>query len=63
MKTIQNMEKIRRYLQEYKIAKTCDIAEMLALSMARTRAILSKMEDIEAIGVNKARRYQLKKEK
>ena len=37
-------------------------AELLGLSMARTREILSIMDDVEAIGRNKKRIYRLRKE-
>lgn len=50
------------YLQENDIAKTRDIAELLGLSMARTRKILSVMNDVEALGRNKTRIYRLRKE-
>jgi len=56
------MEKIRDYLQEQGEATTSDISEQLTLSVARTRAILSEMEDVEVIGKNKSRKYRLKQE-
>ena len=59
-KTDENMEKIRQYLQEQDAAKTRDIAELLGLSVARTRVILSEMDDIEALGTNRNRIYRLK---
>ncbi len=40
--------------------KTSDIAELLGLSMARTRVILSEMDDVEALGTNRTRRYRLR---
>ena len=58
-KTDENMEKIRQYLQEQDVAKTRDIAELLGLSVARTRVILSEMDDIEAHGTNRNRTYRL----
>ena len=61
IKTNRNQEKIRLYLQEQGTAKTSDIAEMLGLSAARTRAILSEMNNVEALGRNRARRYRLRK--
>ena len=63
IKTNRNQEKIRLYLQGHKTAKTRDIAELLGLSMARTREILAATDDVEAIGKNKARTYRLRKEK
>ena len=62
IKTRNNQEKIRLYLQGHETARTRDIAELLGLSMARTREILSVMDDIEAIGRNKTRIYHLRKE-
>ena len=53
------MEKIRGYLQKYETAKTSDIANLLDLSTARARAILSEMEDVEALGANRTRVYRL----
>ena len=63
IKTNKNMEKIRVHLQEHETAKTKDIAEVLGLSMARTREMLSAMDDVEAMGKNKTRTYRLRKEK
>ena len=60
-KTKNNQEKIRLYLQVHETAKAKDIAELLGLSMARTREILSVMDDVEAIGRNKMRIYRLRK--
>ncbi len=51
------------YLQEHETAKTKDIAEVLGLSMARTREMLSAMGDVEAMGKNKMRTYRLRKER
>lgn len=62
IKTNKNEEKIRLYLQVHKTAKTSDIAEILNLSAVRTRAILSHMNDIEALGTNRGRRYKLRQE-
>ena len=60
-KTSKNMERIRLYLQNNETAKTSDIAEFLGLSLARVRALLSGMDDVEALGTNKARTYRLRK--
>ncbi len=62
VKTNRNQEKIRLYLQEQGTAKTSDIAEMLDLSVTRVRVILPEMDNIEALGRNRARRYRLRKE-
>lgn len=59
-KTITNMLKIEKYLQENGESKTNTIAEHLGLSLARTRKILSQMDSLEAIGTNTSRRYRLK---
>ncbi|MCM1123862.1 MAG: AAA family ATPase, partial [Eubacterium sp.] len=59
-KTLKHKEKISAYLQEYELAKTSDIAKMLNLSVARTRAVLSEMDNIEALGTNKTRVYRLR---
>ena len=53
------MEKVRTYLQKCETAKTSDIAQMLGLSVSRTRALLFEMEDVEALGVNRTRTYRL----
>ncbi len=60
IKTVKNMKEIRLYLQKHKTAKTSDIAELLGLSMARTRVILSEMDDVETLGINRTRRYRLR---
>lgn len=54
-------KKIRMYLQNHETAKTSDIAKMLNLSTARTRVLLSEMEDIEASGANRIRTYPLRR--
>ncbi len=56
-KTKDNMKKIRTYLTLHKEARTSDIAEHLNLSVARTRAILTMMDDITPLGDNKNRTY------
>ena len=62
IKTKNNQEKIRLFLRGRETAKTRDVADLLGLSMARTREILSVMDDVEAMGRNKARIYRLRKE-
>lgn len=59
-KTIENIEKIKHYLEQNGKSKTSDIAEYIGLSPARTRALLSDMKEIEAIGGNSNRTYKLK---
>lgn len=61
IKTSAHMQEIRIYLQKHETAKTSDIAKMLNLSMARTRVLLSEMEDIEAFGANRTRTYRFRK--
>lgn len=58
-KTLENMEKIREYLHKYGESKTNDISKYLDLSPARTRAILSDMDDIEVIGETTNRTYRI----
>lgn len=61
IKTSENMEKVRVYLQKCETAKTSDIAQMLGLSVTRTRALLFEMEDVEALGANRTRTYRLRR--
>lgn len=58
-KTENNREKIRNYLMKNGLLKTSDIADYINLSPARTRAILSEMDDVESVGENKNRRYKI----
>ena len=60
-RTVENMKMIRQYLARNNGAKTNDIAKMMELSTARTRAILYNMDDIKSTGEYKERRYWLKK--
>lgn len=48
------------YMAETGEATTAEIAARLGLSPARTRAILAKIDEIEAVGTTNARRYRLK---
>lgn len=59
-KTSDNMKKIQGYLEKNGESKTNDIADYIGLSPSRTRAILSKMENVEIIGTNTNRKYKLK---
>ena len=59
-KISDSIELIYEYLSQNKAAKTNDIAAYLGLSAPRTRAILAKMEGIEAVGTTTNRRYRLK---
>ncbi|HIV42177.1 MAG TPA: hypothetical protein H9904_09420 [Candidatus Mediterraneibacter guildfordensis] len=55
------MKNIQTYLEQNGAKKTKDIAAYIGLSMPRTRAILSEMENIETIGRTTDRKYRLKK--
>lgn len=59
-KTIENIERIRNYLQTVGEAKNVDISSEIGLSPERTREILSTMSDVEALGSNRNRTYRLK---
>ena len=60
--TDDNIKKILLYLEKNAEAKTKDISACLGLSSSRTRALLSEMENIEALGTNTNRRYRLKEQ-
>ena len=60
-KTSGNIAKIYEYLAQHGEAKANEIADYIGLSPARTRAIISEMENIERIGTNTNRKYKLKK--
>lgn len=60
-KTIENIEKIKNYLEEHGEAKTADIANNIGLSSSRTRALLNVMDEVEPLGGNMNRTYCLKK--
>jgi ATP-dependent DNA helicase RecG len=59
-KTSDNIQKIRSFLEKNGVAKSREIADYINLSPARTRVILREMDDVEAVGENKNRRYRLK---
>ncbi len=59
-KTIENQQKILEYLKNNGRSKCSDIAIFLNLSEARTRALLSGMDEIETIGSNRNRTYRIK---
>ena len=48
------------YMAKTGEATTAEIAARLGLSPARTRAILTQIKEIEAVGATNARRYRLK---
>ena len=60
-KTREHIKNIQTYLEQNGAKKTKDIAAYIGLSMPRTRAILSEMENIETIGRTTDRKYRLKK--
>ncbi len=59
-KTIDNMNKIRAFLESNGESKTSDIADHIKLSEPRTRAILSEMDDLDSTGVTNDRKYKIK---
>ena len=59
-KTEENEERIKAYLKKNGECKTSEIAEMLSLSESRARAIISSMDEVEAIGNTTNRRYKMK---
>ena len=59
-KTLKNKEKILNYLSQIDAAKTNEIADILELSEARTRALLKELADegaIESRGKTKKKEY------
>ena len=59
-KTEEHKKNIVLFLREHGEANTRTIANHIELSIARTRAILANMEEIEAVGESRARVYRLK---
>ena len=57
----KHVKLIMSYMEKAGETTTAEIAAMLGLSPARTRAILAKIDEIEAVGATNARRYRLKK--
>ena len=45
-------------MQSHETAKTRDIAELPGLSIVRARAVLFKMDNVEALGKNRTRTYR-----
>ncbi len=58
--TSRHKEEIIRFLETKKEATTAEIASVIGLSRARTRAIISEIVEIEAIGTTNTRKYKLK---
>lgn len=55
-----HIKKIIEFLSTVGEASTAEIAEKIGLKPSRTREILSTLDDVEAIGSNKDRKYILK---
>lgn len=49
-KTKENIEMIKKYLEQHGESKTNDIAEYINLSPARTRALLKEIKEVQAMG-------------
>lgn len=58
-KTKENIEMIKKYLEEHGESKTNDIAEHINLSSARTRALLKEIKEVQVMGGNSNRTYKL----
>lgn len=61
--TIQYFSKIKEQLERSNVTTTAEVADLLGLSLRRTREILALMvknKEVEEIGGNKNRRYKLK---
>ena len=58
-KTKENIEMIKKYLEEQGESKTNDIAEHIILSPARTIAFLKEIKEVQAMGGNSNRTYKL----
>ena len=57
--TKENIEMIKKYLEQHGESKTNDIAEYINLSPARTRALLKEIKEVQAMGGNSNRTYKL----
>ena len=60
--TSNHVELIMSYMEKAGETTTAEIAALLGLSPARTRAILAKIKEIEAVGATNSRRYRMKKD-
>ena len=58
--TGENQQKILDYLKGNGRSRCAEIARHIGLSAVRTRAILSEMKEIEALGENRGRTYRIK---
>ena len=59
-RTAENHKKILDYLKDNGRSGCAEIAGYIGLSAARTRAILSEMKEIEALGENRNRTYRIR---
>lgn len=59
-RTVENQTKILDYLKDNGRSGCVEIARYIGLSTARTRAILSEMKEVEALGGNRNRTYRIK---
>lgn len=59
-KTKENIEMIKKYLEEHGESKTNDIAEHINLSPARTRALLKEIKEVQVMGGNSNRIEELR---
>ena len=61
IKTLENIKKVRDFLEQNGESKASDIAECIGLSVVRTRALLSDMPEVEPIGANRNRVYRIRR--
>ena len=59
-RTAEKQKKILDYLKDNGRSGCAEMAGYIGLSAARTRAILSEMKEVEAIGKNRNRTYRIK---
>ena len=57
--TIEYIERIYKYLEQYGESKSNDIAIYIGLSSSRTRTLLNMMKKVEALGGNANRTYSI----
>ncbi len=60
IKTKAHEKDIVEYLKRVGEANVASIAEEIGLSHVRTRAVLAKMSEVEAVGGNRNRTYRIK---
>jgi len=59
-RTAESQKKVLDYLKDNGRSSCAEIAGYIGLSAARTRAILSEMKEVEALGGNRNRTYRIK---